>query len=166
MSPSALADVTNRVIALSLNHWPSRNTIPEAATTDLLRLFHGRFGKYLGIYQVAWQIPKTVNTLVTHAGNVTDALPGDIDLRPALRVEHKAVCLRRALQVRRTNTWLTHCMNTSVLLFETRDHVGFGGFLQSKRLAASNLLSVRHSCAISRTRRWKASFRTMSSVEF
>ena len=102
VSPSALADATNRVIALSLYHWPSRNTIPEVATTDLLRLFHGRFGKYVGIYQVARQIPKTVNTLFTHVGDVTDALGlalvqyNDIELRPELRVEHKAACLRRS----------------------------------------------------------------------
>jgi hypothetical protein len=78
VSVAALGEAKNRFIALSLHHWATRHTVCEAATTHLLKLFHGGFGRHIGIRRELLkrlgEIPQTAHTLFEHAANVTDEL--------------------------------------------------------------------------------------------
>ena len=66
--PTAAREAAKRrFIVLSLHQWSSRHTVSLLATTDLLLLFHGGFGRHLGIrtelLRRFGEIPKTAQSL-------------------------------------------------------------------------------------------------------
>lgn len=85
------ANVDERYLPLVLQNWASRHVVADLAVTDLLKLFHGEFGRRLGVRAElttrGGAIPETANTaykagrvLIADLGFGTLLLPGWVRL--------------------------------------------------------------------------------------
>ena len=82
VTQEALRLAEQRFLPLCLHDWSTRHLVPQAAVTGLLRMFHGRFGKVLGVKPIhlvrRGNIPQTAATAYKYSAEVTDALGLDM----------------------------------------------------------------------------------------
>lgn len=77
ISREAMELAAQRFLPLVLQDWATRHLVPQTAVTSLLQLFHGEFGRRLGVNPVnlapGGGIPKTAQTI---SGYVDDVMSG------------------------------------------------------------------------------------------